>query len=229
MNRWPIAVFAVAVLCNGAFASEPGHSEALLDRLAGNWVLSGKLAGRETTHDISADWALNRGYLRIHEISREKAPSGAAFYEAIIFISYNAKTDDYTCLWLDSTSNEGLVTEGFGHAKRSENSLPFVFRDANGQVSFENTFMYDPALNSWKWIMDNVEMGKRKPFGRVTLVKPGSQAQGMPNHPAEPASPSRAGSPIRNVSAVRPIHPDFTETSSANHTPAYTDDYEYRK
>jgi hypothetical protein len=190
MKRWHIAVFAVAMLCDGAFAGEPEHSETLLDRLPGNWVLSGKLAGQETTHDIAADWALNRGYLRIHEISREKVPSGTAFYEAIIFISYNAKTDDYTCLWLDSTSNEGLVAEGFGHAKRSANSLPFVFRDASGQVSFENTFMYDPTSDSWNWVMDNVEAGKRKPFGRVTLVKLRSQPKGMPNQSSEPTPPS---------------------------------------
>jgi len=92
-------------------------------------------------------------------------------YEAIVFISYNAKTQDYTCLWLDSTSNEGLNAEGLGHAKVNGNSLPFVFRDPNGQVSFENTFVYEPTSGSWKWIMDNVEAEKRKPFGRVTLVR----------------------------------------------------------
>jgi len=190
MNRWPIAVLAGAMLCNGAFAGEPGRPEALLDRLAGNWMLSGRLAGRETTHEISAEWALNHGYLRLHEISREKAPSGAPSYEAIVFISYNAKTDDYTCLWLDSTSNQGLVAEGFGHAKRSGNSLPFVFRDANGQVSFENTFAYDPISDSWKWIMDNVEAGKRKPFGRVTLAKSDAPAKGMPSQAPDPTAPS---------------------------------------
>jgi hypothetical protein len=195
MNRWHIGVCAVAMLGNGVFAVEPGHPDALLDQLAGNWVLSGRLAGRETTHDIAAGWTLNRGYLRIHEVSRENAPSGAASYEAIVFISYHAKTDDYTCLWLDSTSNEGLVTEGFGHAKRNGTSLPFVFRDAAGMVSFENTFVYDPAADSWKWIMDNVEKGMRKPFGRVTLVKLAIQAKGIPSKPTEPASPRLGGSP----------------------------------
>jgi len=155
----------------------------------GDWVLRGKLAGRETVHDISAEWALHRGYLRLHEISREKTPSGAAAYEAIIFISYRAKTDDYTCLWLDSTSNEGLVAEGFGHAKRSGNSLPFVFRDATGQLSFENTFVYDPAADSWQWILDNVAAEKRKPFGRVTLVRPGSQDKDLPNKSPDPSAP----------------------------------------
>ena len=175
MKKWHIVIVTLAVLCGEAFAAESQHSEALLNRLAGQWVLTGKLAGRETTHDISADWTLNHGYLRIHETSREKKPSGEAAYEAIIFVSYNAKTEDYTCLWLDSTSNEGLSAEGFGHARLKGNSLPFIFRDPNGQISFENTFVYDPATDSWKWIMDNVGAEKRTPFGRVTLARPALQ------------------------------------------------------
>ena len=173
MNKSQIAIAAAVMVCGQASfaAAQPDRQEPMLDRLAGRWVLSGKLAGKETTHDISADWTLNHGYLRLHEISREKKPSGEPAYEAIIFIAYNSKTLDYTCLWLDSTSNEGLNAEGITHARQSTNSLPFVFRDASGQVSFENTFVYDPASNSWQWIMDNVEAGKRKPFGRVTLVK----------------------------------------------------------
>ena len=183
MNKWHVVIVATAVLCGGGFASESRPSETLLDRLAGRWVLSGKIAGRETTHDISADWTLNHGYLRIHEISREKEPSGEASYEAIIFVSYNAKTGDYTCLWLDSTSNEGLNAQGMGHAKLRESSLPFLFRDPKGEISFENTFVYDPASDSWKWILDNVEAEKRRPFGRVTLVKLAPQAKGLPNKP----------------------------------------------
>jgi hypothetical protein len=188
MNRWHGVIVAVAVLCGGASASESRPPETLLDRLAGRWVLRGRIAGRETTHDISADWTLNHGYLRIHEVSREKEPSGEASYEAIIFISHNAKTGDYACLWLDSTSNEGLNAQEMGHAKLKENSLPFVFRDPKGQISFENTFVYDPATDSWKWVMDNVEAEKRKPFGRVTLVKSAPQGKSLPSKPG-PATP----------------------------------------
>ena len=172
MNRWYILIASAVILSRGVSGGEPGRAEAFLDRLAGKWVLSGTLAGREVTHDIAADWTLNHGYLRIHEISREKNPSGQAAYEAIIFISYNAKTDDFACLWLDSTSNEGLTAEGLAHAKPRGNSLPFVFRDAKGEISIENTFVYDAESGSWKWIIDNVEGEKRKPFGRVTLVRP---------------------------------------------------------
>ena len=55
MKRWHIAVIAVATLSRVAFAGEPGHPDDLLGQLAGYWVLSGKLAGRETTHDLSAE------------------------------------------------------------------------------------------------------------------------------------------------------------------------------
>lgn len=178
MNKWHIGIAVVAMLCYGALAAEQEHPEAMLNRLAGQWVLSGTLAGRETTHDVSADWTLNHGYLRLHEVSRAKKASGDAVYEAIIFIAYNEKTKDYTCLWLDSTSNEGLNAQGIAHARSKGDSLPFVFRDQKGQVSFENTFVYDPASDSWKWVMDNVDAGKRKPFGRVTLVR--SAEKGVP-------------------------------------------------
>jgi len=182
LRKLTIAALAtLAITCNAAFAEDAKHPEALLDRLAGDWVLSGQIAGKQTTHDISADWTLNHGYLRLHEISREKKSSGEPAYEAIIFIAYDKKTENDTCLWLDSTSNEGLDAQAMGHARRLGNSLPFVFRDPNGQVSFENTFAYDPAADSWKWIMDNVEAEKRKPFGRVTLVKLPPQQKGVPN------------------------------------------------
>jgi hypothetical protein len=49
--------------------------------------------------------------------------------------------------------------------------LPFVFKDAHGEVSFKNTFVYDPASGTWAWVMDNVDKGVPKPFGRVKLSR----------------------------------------------------------
>ena len=48
-------------------------------------------------------------------------------------------------------------------------SLPFVFKDAHGEVSFRNTFVYDPANRTWAWVLDNVGKGVAQPFGRVKL------------------------------------------------------------
>jgi hypothetical protein len=166
-------LFAVAsVLCASAFADSTNRAERLLDHLTGQWILSGTIAGKKTIHDLTVEWVLNHGYVRLHEAAREKDPKGAPAYEAIIFISSEPGSGECTCLWLDSTTSGGLSAEGMGRAKPKANSIPFVFKDSHGRVSFENTFGYDPIGDKWTWTMDNIDRGKHKPFGRVTLVKP---------------------------------------------------------
>jgi hypothetical protein len=78
--------------------AQPARQDPLLDRLAGNWILQGTIAGHETTHDIESEWVLNHEYLRIHEASREKNAQGQPGYEAIIFIEWNESSKEYTCL-----------------------------------------------------------------------------------------------------------------------------------
>ena len=56
----------------------------LLDHFAGQWVLQGTIAGKQTTHNVQADWVLKREYLRLHEVSREKDAKGDPAYEAMV-------------------------------------------------------------------------------------------------------------------------------------------------
>jgi hypothetical protein len=145
--------------------------DALLDCLTGKWVLRGKIHGQETVHDISAEWVLGHQYLRIQEVSREKGAKGQAEYEAIVFIGWDQPTEQYTCLWLDSTGGGGLVPESFGHARRNGDELPFVFKDNDGSVGIVNTFSYDKGSDAWAWAIDNVQDGKATPFARVKLTR----------------------------------------------------------
>jgi hypothetical protein len=62
----------ILVLVGIAGAQQPTFHDALLDHLAGSWVLQGTIAGRPTTHDITAEWVLAHQYLRLQEVSREK-------------------------------------------------------------------------------------------------------------------------------------------------------------
>jgi hypothetical protein len=170
MNKYFSLSVVLSVLSGSAFAGSTNQTDRLLDHLSGQWILSGTIAGRKTTHDVSAEWVLNHGYVRLHEIAREKNPAGAPAYEAIVFISKDPSSGEYTCLWLDSTGSWGISAEAIGRAQPKPNSLPFIFKDS-GHVSFENTFSYDPAADTWMWSMDNVQDGKHKPFGRVTLLR----------------------------------------------------------
>ncbi len=157
----------------GATASgEPPHlKDPFFEHLAGAWVLRGTIAGKATTHDVTAEWVLGHLYLRLHEISRERDEKGRPLYEAIVLIGRDTAASEYQCLWLDSTAGGGLTPQSIARGKRTGDSVPFLFREADGTVSFNNTFAYDKATDSWTWKMDNVRDGKSVPFGRVRLTR----------------------------------------------------------
>ena len=144
----------------------------LLDHLAGHWVLQGTIAGKQTTHDVQAEWVLKREYLRLHEVSREKDAKGDPAYEAIVFINWDAKTEEYKCLWLDSTSGEGLTAQGIAHGKKLGDSIPFLFT-LSPSNAIRNTFVYDRSADSWKWLIENVSNGKTELFADVKLLRHG--------------------------------------------------------
>src|SRR5271155_2827000 len=135
-----LLVTIVAAL--NATAQQAPVNSPLLDHLAGKWVLQGTVGKQSVTHDLDAEWVLQHHYLRFHEVSREKNDKGEPQYEATVFIGWNETTKQYGCAWMDVYG--GLTTESVGVATASENVLPFVFRDEHGEISFTNTFIYDP-------------------------------------------------------------------------------------
>jgi hypothetical protein len=168
------ALIALTCFCllDGSALAQPGPvKDPLLEHLAGTWVLRGTLAGKQTTHDVVADWVLNHLYVRLHETSREKDAAGRPEYEAIVLIGWDGTAGEYQCRWLDSTGGGGLTAQGIGHGKRDADKIPFLFREKDGSVSFSNTFAYSSQSDSWAWVMDNVQNGKAVPFGRVSLTR----------------------------------------------------------
>ena len=151
----------------------PLTDHALLERLGGSWVLRGTLAGKVTTHDLTAAWMLDGLYLQLHERSRELDAKGKPQYEAVVLLGLDPATGEFQCLWLDSTGGGGLAPTAFGRGKRAGDSIPFLFRDPDGTISFSNIFSYDPGAQEWTWQLDNVRKdGARVPFGRVRLTRP---------------------------------------------------------
>jgi len=160
------------VACVGPRASgEGGFQDFLLDHMTGQWVLQGTIAGKETTHDINADWVLNHEYIQLHETSREKDAQGRAAYAAIVFLGWDEKLKQYACLWLDTTDGSGLAaTNAVARGKRNGNEIAFLFNGEDGS-STHTTFVYNPGPDTWQWIMDNDEHGKLRPFARLTLKR----------------------------------------------------------
>jgi hypothetical protein len=162
----------VVVLSTLALAQTPAHAQSapsLWDRLLGHWVMTGTIDGKPTTHDVDADLILENGYVRLHEISREKNKAGGPDYEAFIIISRDPKSGEYKALWLDNTSAGGL-SGPIAHARPTETSIPFIFDFGNGHV-FRNTFAYTAGTDTWDWTLDDDLKGKLTPFARLKLTR----------------------------------------------------------
>jgi hypothetical protein len=171
MRHALIAALALVLFAGSALAQAPPVKDPLLEKLAGTWVLRGTLGGKQTTHDVSVEWVLNHLYLRLNETSREKDAAGHSAYEAIVLIGWDETAGEYQCQWLDTTGGGALKAESVGHGKREGDKIPFLWKDKDGTVSFNNTFAYDRDADKWSWIMDNIQKGKPVPFARLTLTR----------------------------------------------------------
>lgn len=145
---------------------QPTFNDLLADHLVGNWILQGTIAGKQTTHDVAAEWVLNHQYVQIHEVSREKNERGQPTYEAKVFVGWDQSSGEYICVWLDVWG--GISAASIGRAKPSGDEIRFLFKDKD---TFHTTFAYDKAAGTWEWRMDSEENGSLKPFARVKLTK----------------------------------------------------------
>ena len=166
---WTNLVAALAVwmsLAGTAAAQQPTLHDELLDRLVGRWTLTGTIAGRERTDDVTAEWTLNHQFVAVHEVSRERDADGRPAYQATAYVGWHEAKKRYVCYWLDAFGG-GFVGTGF--AEPRPNELSFVFGEAG--ETFHNTFVFDPAAREWKWRMDAEHQGTLQPFARVRLTR----------------------------------------------------------
>ena len=162
---------ALVLLCSSASAQEvetPEH-EVLLDRMVGEWVMTGPIAGEQVTHDVNAGWILGRRYVRLHELAREQDENGDPAYEAWIDIAWDPENAEYVVMWLDNTETTNFEEEGVGHGTPDGDRIPFVWRLADGS-GIRNTFAYDRADDTWTWTIENVGgSGQSAPFASLLL------------------------------------------------------------
>lgn len=165
-----IALLAVMTLFVGPVLAQRGFGDDLIGHLAGEWVMTGTIAGGEVVHDLEAAWVLDGFYLQFHELARERTEDGKPAYEAIVTIGWDEPSKRYVCLWLDSTGGTGLASGILGYGKREGDSIPFVFGEGNGSA-IHNTFQYQRDSDTWQWVIDNVNGDETSNFAEVTLKR----------------------------------------------------------
>jgi hypothetical protein len=84
-------------------------SDSVLDKLEGEWVMTGTVGNEEVTHDVYVDRILKRQYVRIHELSREKDADGEPAYEARIHIAWDKENGVYVVMWLGRSGSSRVI------------------------------------------------------------------------------------------------------------------------
>lgn len=164
-----LALLAALVATGIAAAQQAPVSSPLLDHLGGHWVLRGEIAGKQTTHDVDADWVIQHHYLRLHEVSRDKDAKGQPQYEALVFVGMTDTPKAYTAVWLDVFGGSSI--ESIGVSLPGTDRLSFVFKNEKGEEGLRNDFVYDSTVDMWEWRIDNLDKGVAKPFARVKLTR----------------------------------------------------------
>ncbi len=165
--RRVFAAGCLLLLSAPAAAQQATFRDPLVDRLAGRWVLTGRMDKGQVTHDFTAAWVLAHQYLEIHEVSREKNKDGSPAYQAAVYIGWDAKKQIYDCVWLDDYGS--ISTQSLGYAKPGGDSIAFVFHDRDDSGTFHTTFSWHAADKSWSMDMDREMGGKRSVFARTIL------------------------------------------------------------
>ena len=174
-TRARICRFLCLILVLGVCTQGSGQQDTanaplrLLDHLAGKWAMTGTLGGKPTTHDVEAEWILNREYLHLHEVSRKKKANGAPVYEAIVFIGWDPKAQQFACLWLDSTEAWDFTAPGIMRGKPIGTSIPLVFTVSPSEA-FHTTFIYQENNKTWRLLIEDVTNGKSNRFADVRLT-----------------------------------------------------------
>jgi len=164
-----IVVLAGSLLVSPLRAQAP-QRDSLLNHLIGGWVLRGHMAGKDVVHDVAFRWVLGGEYVEMHEVSRERTPTGTPSYEAIVYLVHDPHSHEYGVLWLDNTDYNAFLPAGQGHGVAAGDSIPFLFTYSPTD-HFHTTFVYDRAADTWAWHMDNEDARGRRPFARVTLTR----------------------------------------------------------
>jgi hypothetical protein len=170
-----LSIFATVFFCFppsvSAQDSVAPPPQSILDKLEGEWLMTGTVSNEAVIHDVNVERILKRQYVRIHELSREKDADGDPAYEAWIYLAWDKASNEYVVMWLDNTAVTNFAPEGVGHGKAGGDQIPFVWKLADGS-GIRNTFKYNRTNDTWTWEIDNVDQSENaSPFARLTLKR----------------------------------------------------------
>ena len=165
------AALIALVVCSGVASAQnsapldgPGRpfQDSLIDRLAGNWTMSGNVGKAPANYNVHAEWVLNHQFLRL-----EMNDAAADGYHAHVYIGRDNTSDRYVAHWLDIFG--GRWSETLGYGTRNGNALDFLFEYPDGP--FHTTFLLGPSGNWHVTMRQKTASGEWKVFADYRMKR----------------------------------------------------------
>jgi hypothetical protein len=121
--------------------------DSLLERLVGQWRMTGTVRGRPATYALDASRVLQGRFVELHMMDTSHPPD----YEARVFIGVDSAKARYIAHWLDKFGAAYSIPPAFGGAKGDTLLLTFAYPDG----PFRDTFVYDPRTDGWYFRLES--------------------------------------------------------------------------
>lgn len=148
-SKFISALLGILTFCMSAFGQDTlkcndnRFDDQLLQKIIGNWTVSGKIGGDNITYNFIASWELNHQFVSLTFADTAKQPQ----YTAKVFIGYDCISERYVAHWLDNFG--GRFSETLGYGIRTAQSIEFRFEYPDGP--FINKFVYDNKSDNWQF------------------------------------------------------------------------------
>ncbi|MFZ4522060.1 MAG: hypothetical protein ACOYNC_10155 [Bacteroidales bacterium] len=118
-------------------------NDHLLERLAGNWTVTGNIGGDKIVYAFTAGWELNHQFIALTFADTARLPQ----YTAKVYIGYDCASARYVAHWLDNFG--GRFSETLGYGVKSGDSIEFHFEYPDGPLI--NKFSYSSQADAWQF------------------------------------------------------------------------------
>jgi hypothetical protein len=129
-----------------AQTSRPASMEALLERLVGQWRMTGSVRGRPATYTLDAIRVLQSRFVELHMEDVNRPPA----YEARVFIGVDSAGGRYIAHWLDRFGAAYSIPHATGDARGDTIVLAFPYPAG----AFRDRFVYDRQADTWHFRLE---------------------------------------------------------------------------
>ena len=152
--RRPAVILAILGCCLatpvGAQAAPPVPHDPVLQRLIGQWTMTGSVRGRPATYRLDGTWVLQGRFVELHMEDVEHTPPG---YEARVFIGPDTLPGRVLAHWLDNFGAAYSVPPATGMVAGDTLVLDFPYPGG----AFHDTFVHDRATDTWTIRLDEAD------------------------------------------------------------------------